>query len=51
MWKRLGEQDSSNHEWEEVFRDPKRQEHTMELDSEVDIQGMLQNKFEQVNDP
>jgi hypothetical protein len=51
VWRGFGEQYSSYDAWEEPFRNPKRQEHTMGLDSKVDIQGMLQNIFEQIDDP
>jgi hypothetical protein len=37
VWKGLGEKDSSDDEWEEVFKNPRQLEHAMELDSKVDI--------------
>jgi len=47
----LGKRILSNDEWEEAFKNLRQLEQAMELDLKVDMQGMLQNKFEQVDDP
>ncbi len=49
VWKGLGNRDSSNEEWEEESKVPNKHQF-QELNSRMDIQGMVANAFQQVDE-